>query len=274
MMEKVKSLKGYQLRGLDGEMGKVEEFYFDDHHWTIRYLVADTGTWLSDRKVLISPYALSYVNREERTISVDLTQKQIEESPALSSDEPVSRHFEQSYFAYYQLPMYWTGSYMWGAYPFFMRDTKSEVQPAAVEPIRDYRLRSTKAVTGYHFQAVNGEIGHVEDFILDDRNWAVRYLVVNGENWWSGKKFLISPDWIERISWGQSKVFINLSREIIRQSPEYSEGSLITHDYETELHQHYKRSGYWVGELAAKRESLSVPVQNRDSRLEHEIRHL
>ncbi|SRR5665213_1886457 len=274
MIEKVKSLRGYRLRSLDGDIGKVREFYFDDHFWTIRYLVADSGNWLSSRQVLISPYALSYVNQDEKTISVDLTQKQIEDSPALTSDEPVSRHFEQSYFAYYGLPTYWTGSYMWGAYPFFVRDAKSTSPPVPGEPVRDLHLRSTNAVTGYHIQATNGEAGHVEDFILDDRNWAIRYLVIDAGHWWSGKKFLISPHWIERISWGQSKVFINLSLEIIRQSPEYTGNSLITHDYETELHRHYNRSGYWVEEMAVKRSSLAAPSQNRDSRIEHEIRHL
>ena len=271
MQEKVKNLEGYGLHSLDGEIGKVKEFYFDDHHWTIRYLVADTGNWLSGRQVLITPYSLSNVNKEKRTISVDLTKKKIEESPSLGSGEPVSRHFEQSYFRYYQLPMYWGGAHMWGAYPFFLRDTETRSEPVPGENDRDYHLRGTRAVTGYHIQAVNGEIGHIEDFILDDKNWAIRYLVIDTANWWSGKKVLIAPKWIERVGWDESKVFVNLSREMIKQSPEYAEGSSITHDYETELHRHYNRPGYWVGELAAKRNSLAAPLQNRDSRLPHEI---
>jgi len=272
MQEKVKSLEGYGLHSLDGEIGKVKEFYFDDKYWTIRYLVADTGNWLSGRQVLISPHALSYVNKKEKTISVDLTKKQIEESPSLDSERPVSRQFEESYYGYYKLPPYWIGSYMWGAYPFFVRDTKSPLQPIRSDKVEDYHLRSTKAVTGHHIQATNGEIGHVADFILDDKNWAIRYLVIDTANWWSGKKVLIAPQWIERMSWGESKVFVNLSREMIKESPQYREGSSITHDYETELHRYYNRPGYWVGELAAKRNSLAAPLQNRDSRLPHEIR--
>jgi hypothetical protein len=124
---------------------------------------------------------------------------------------------------------------------------------------------------GYHIQAVNGEIGHLDDFIMDDKNWAIRYLIIDTAVWWSGKKVLISPSWIERVDWDQSKVSVNLSRERIKLAPEYRESSLLTHDYETELHGHYNRTGYWVGELAAKRNSLAAFPQNRDSRLPHEI---
>ena len=114
MLNKAKTLKGYKLDSLDGEIGKVKEFYFDDQHWTIRYLVADTGNWLTGRQVLISPYALVAVNKEEQHIAIDLTKKQIEDSPSLNSDKPVSRQFEEAYYGYYGWPMYWGGPYMWG----------------------------------------------------------------------------------------------------------------------------------------------------------------
>ena len=115
MLVKAKTFNGYKLDSLDGEIGKVKEFFFDDHHWTIRYLVADTGNWLTGRQVLISPYSLVAVNKEEQSIKVDLTQKQIEDSPSLSSDKPVSRQFEEEYYGYYEVPIYWGGPYMWGA---------------------------------------------------------------------------------------------------------------------------------------------------------------
>ena len=114
MLSKVKTLEGYKLDSLDGEIGKVKEFYFDDRHWTIRYLVAETGTWLADRQVLISPYALATVNKEEHNIAVELTKKQIKDSPSLDSDKPVSRQFEQAYYGHYGYPTYWGGPYSWG----------------------------------------------------------------------------------------------------------------------------------------------------------------
>ena len=255
MLVKAKSLKGYKLDSLDGEIGKVKEFYFDDHHWTIRYLVADTGNWLTGRQVLISPYALAAVNKEEQYITVDLTKKQIEDSPSLNSDKPVSRQFEETYYGYYGYPMYWGGSYMWGAYPYIEREPEKWRESTQGEKTWDPHLRSTHDVSGHHIQATDGEIGHVEDFIIDDETWAIRYLIIDTQNWWPGKKVLVSPLWIERVSWDESKVFVNLLREAIKQSPEYTEDSLLTRDYETGLHRHYNRQGYWVDEPVDKKHS-------------------
>jgi uncharacterized protein YrrD len=250
MLSKAKSLEGYKLDSLDGEIGKVKEFYFDDRHWTIRYLVAETGTWLADRQVLISPYALAAVNKEERNIAIDLTKKQIEASPSLDSDKPVSRQFEQAYYGHYLYPMYWGGPYSWGPYPYPVRDREQWKKSTRPEKTWDHHLRSTYGVSGHHIQALDGEIGHVEDFIIDYKTWAIRYLVVNTHNWWPGKKVLVSPQWIERVSWGERKVFVNLDRETIKESPEYMEETLLTRDYEIGLHKHYNRKGYWIDELA------------------------
>jgi len=252
MLSKIKTLKGYTLDSLDGEIGTVKQFYFDDHHWTIRYLVADTGNWFTDRQVLISPYALVEVNREKQNIVVHLTKKQIEDSPPLSSDKPVSRQFEEAYYGYYGWPMYWDGPYMWGEYPGIVRDINSSREIMHIENKWDFHLRSTIEVNSYNIQASDGEIGHVEDFVIDDETWAIRYLIINTQNWWPGRKVLVSTQWIERVSWGESKVFVNLSRESIKLSPEYTEESLLTRDYETTLHRHYKRKGYWVDEPLAK----------------------
>jgi uncharacterized protein YrrD len=252
MLYRAKTLQGYQLNSRDGKIGKVKEFYFDDRHWTIRYLVADTGHWLTGRQVLLSPYALGAVNREEKEIVVDLTKKQIEGSPSLDSDKPVSRQFENSYYGYYGMPMYWSGPYSWGPYPYPMRDRAHWGESTRSEKAWDPALRSTHGVAGYHIQATDGEIGHVEDFIIDPETWAIRYLIVDTRNWWPGKKVLISPQWIERVSWPELKVFVNLSREAIKQSPGFLEDSVLDRDYETVLHAHYNRPGYWVDELVAK----------------------
>jgi sporulation protein YlmC with PRC-barrel domain len=251
MLIKAKTLKGYKLDSLDGEIGKVKEFYFDDRYWTIRYLIADTGNWLTDRQVLISPYALLAAITEDHNIIVDLTRKQIEGSPSLNSDKPVSRQFEMTYYGYYGWPGYWGGPYMWGSYPYIARDRNKWKEPTAAEKDWDPNLRSTHEVSGYHIQATDGEIGHVEDFIVDDETWAIRYLIVKTQNWWPGKKVLVSPQWIERVSWSEAKVFVDLSRETIKQAPEYTDESLLTRNYEAGLHGHYNRQGYWVDKPAA-----------------------
>ncbi len=255
MLHKAKTLKGYTLNSLDGEIGKVKEFYFDDQHWTTRYLVVDTGNWLTDRQVLISPYALTGLNKEEQHkqhITVALTKKQIEDSPSLNSDKPVSRQFEQEYYGYYGWPMYWGGAYMWGAYPYIVRDNIQWKESTKSEKAWDSHLRSSYEVTGYDIQASDGEIGHIDDFVIDDETWAIRYLIIDTLNLWPGKKVLLSPRWIDRVSWSESKVFVNLSRETIKQSPEYTDESMLNRDYETGLHRHYNREGYWVDEPVAK----------------------
>jgi len=249
MLSKVKTLNGYKLDSLDGEIGKVKEFYFDDRHWTVRYLVAETGTWLASRQVLISPYALMAIDREDQTIAVELTNKQIEGSPSLDTDKPVSRQWEQDYYGYFSWPAYWDGPYSWGAYPYIDRNRNKAGQFTAGRKASDHHLRSTRAVSGYHVHALDGEIGHVEDFIVDDETWAIRYLIVNTSNWWLGTKVLVSPKWIERVSWNDSEIFANLSRQTIKESPEYTDESLVTRDYEIGLHGHYNRKGYWLDEL-------------------------
>ncbi len=255
MLIKTTTLEGYKLESRDGEIGEVEEFYFDDKHWTIRYLVAATGTWLTGRQVLLSPYALGEVDHEHRHVTVDLTKKQIEDSPPLSSDKPVSRQFEESYYGYYGMPTYWGGPYMWGAYPYLVRNREQWKEAAHVNKEWSPHLRSTRDVRGHNIEATDGEVGHVEDFVIDDETWAIRYLIVDTRNWWPGKKVLISPHWINRVSWDASKVVVDLTREAIKQSPEYTAESLLSREYETGLHQHYDREGYWIGEEAATSES-------------------
>jgi len=247
MLISAKDFKNFKLRAKDGEdIGHAREFYFDDKYWTVRYLVADTGGWLTGRAVLISPYALEPVNAVERVLPVSLTKKQIEDSPSLETHEPVSRQFETHYYDYYGWPNYGFGSYAWGAYPYLLRDQPYE---RSVDGVQDWdpHLRSTRAVTGYNIQALDGEIGHVEDFVIDAETWSIRYLVVDTKNWWPGKRVLISPQWIERVSWVELMVYLSLSRERIKQAPEYRP-EFLNRDYETSLYHHYEQPEYWNDE--------------------------
>jgi hypothetical protein len=252
MLTTAKTLKRYRLDSLDGEIGKVREFYFDDRHWIIRYLVADTGYWLPGRQVLISPYALVSINGDifHPQIKINLTKAQIQASPPLDNDKPVSRQFEEEYYGYYRWPRYWAGPYNWRYHPYIERDReKARDLPHSGKPW-DHHLRSTHEVSGYHAQAKDGDIGHIEDFVIDDETWAIRYLIVSTTHWWLGKKVLVSPQWIKNVSWDEQEVAFDLSRETIKQSPEYTEESLLAREYETALHRHYNRKGYWIDEVA------------------------
>ncbi len=193
MLCSAKTIQGYKLDCRDGVIGKAQEFYFDDKHWTIRYLVANTGNWLTGRQVLISPYALVAVNEAEENIEISLTKKQIEKSPSLNTDKPVSRQFEEDFFGYYEWPVYWSGPNQWGYLPRLSRNRNEWDKPTSTEKAWDPHLRSTHEVNGYHIQASDGEIGHVEDFIIDDDSWAIRYLVISTHNWLPGKKVFTAP---------------------------------------------------------------------------------
>jgi hypothetical protein len=249
MLLSVKTLKGFNLHSLDGAIGSARELYFDDHHWNIRYLIADTGGWLAGQLVLLSPYAVTSVDPEKQEVFVDLTKKEIEGSPKIGTDKPVSRQYEDSYYGYYGYPNYWTGPYSWGPYPYVNRDRNSWTLRREGMESWDSHLRSTKEVCGYHIQAPDGEIGHVADFIVDDETWAIRYLVVDTTNWLPGRKVLISPSWIERVSWTELKIITSHTREAIKAAPEFTSVALITRQYESRLHEHYERRGYWLDEL-------------------------
>jgi hypothetical protein len=265
MLRQAKDFKNFKLRASDGDIGKAREFYFDDKHWAVRYLVAETGGWLNGRQILISPYALKPVIEAEQVVPVKLTKKQIEDSPLLYSHLPVSRRYEIQYYDYYGWPQYWVGPHIWGQSYSPAREfggiswpggtaispVGTDDYPAHQEIHGDPHLRSTLDVTGHHLQAVDGEIGHVEDFIIDDVSWAIRYLVVNTKNWWPGKHVLIAPQWIERVSWAEEKVFVNLERELIKGAPAYTPTAL-NREYELQLYRHYGRFKYWADEPVAQ----------------------
>jgi len=73
----------------------------------------------------------------------------------------------------------------------------------------------------------------------------IRYLIVDTKDWLPGKRVLISPKWIERVSWSEKQVVVDLTRDAIRQRAEYQGSPPLTRDQEIALHRHYKRPGYW-----------------------------
>jgi len=226
MLRIIKQLYGEKLGTSEGDIGHVKDFYFDDQKWAVRYVVVETGSWLSARLVLISPHAFGNLHQDGKVLLVNLTRKQIENSPSIETHMPVSRQYEEEYYRYYGWPSYWQGDAMWGMSSF-------PVIPPPPYPLLstqaivgggphygdDPHLRSTQAVSGYHIQASDGIIGHVTDFMMDDKSWAIRHLVVETGHWFSGKEVLISLSKIDRISYVESKVFVNLTKEAIRKAP-------------------------------------------------------
>jgi len=220
MLQSIKQLYGDKLGASDGEIGHVKDFYFDDQNWAIRYLVADTGTWLSGRQVLISPYSLGRLPATEKVLRVNLTREQIENSPSIDSHKPLSRQYEEEYHRYFGWPYYWQGDALWGMSGFPILELPANLLPsgptiARVAPTSraDAHLRSTQAVNGYHLQASDGIIGHVCDFMMDAQTWAIDQLVIKTGHRLSGKELLIRTEAVDRISYEESTIFANMSRE-------------------------------------------------------------
>jgi uncharacterized protein YrrD len=228
MMGSVKSLDGFTIAASDGDVGTVEDVYFDDEKWTIRHLVVDTGGWLGGRKVLLSPRSVTAVNFDDQIIRVALTRQKIEDSPSVDTDRPVSRQEEYGLDDYYGFPSYWGGPMLWGfaATPLAMapppvESTVEQEMRAREEQERDHHLRSSDAVIGYDIETTDGTIGHVEDFLFDDSDWSIRMMAVDTRNWWPGKHVLISPQRIDSVSWNDKKVVVKLTRDEVEKSPEY-----------------------------------------------------
>lgn len=251
MLRSVKTMEGFSIRAIDGEIGKLHEFYFDDHTWTIRYIIVDTGSWLAEKLVLIAPDAFKAVNMEERFVELSLDKQQIADSPEIDKDKTVSRQKEAELIGHYGWPMYWTGigGPTIGAFPpanNAITKTENEIQEMRRnEDQNDPNLRSTHTVIDYWIHASDGHIGHVEDFLLDENTWSIRYLIVDTKNLLPGKKVIIAPDWIKKIVWTESAVHLKVTKEEVRNSPEYDPSQPVSRKYETEIHEHYRKEKYW-----------------------------
>ena len=263
MLTNATYLKDMVIRATDGDIGTVDQFYFDDEAWVIRYLTVETGGWLGGRQVLISPISVVYADWQAWRLDVALTKLQVKNSPGIDTHQPVSRQHEAAYLDYYGYSYYWIGPNMWGpvlypsGLPIPAATTKEALSGQSRRESRDSHLRSNEAVTGYHIEAKDGEIGHVEGFVMGDETWAIRYLEVATKNWWPGKKVLVSPSWIQRVSWTDSKVYISLSRDVIKNAPAFVESAPITREYEDQLHRHYGQPPYW---LHAGEQKASFPL--------------
>lgn len=248
MLRSLNHLQGYAMRARDNdEIGQVDDFLFDDLSWVIRYLVLDTGNWLVGRKVLVLPAALDTPDWEAKALTATLSRQQIEDSPPLAADQPVSRRKELELRQYYGMAPYWgLGS---APFPVTLEQT-SFAQAASAKkdrPAGDPNLRSAREVTGYHIQARDGDIGHVEDFIVDDEDWIIRYLVVDTRNWLpGGKQVLLAPAWVEEIAWSLRKVHVDLARDTIKDSPEFDPTLPVNREYEIRLYDYYGWPQYWT----------------------------
>src|SRR5665213_2317578 len=253
MLRRESEIDGYAIHANDGLIGTVSDFLFDDATWLVRWLVIETWNWLSGRKVLLPPSALADVNHIGHQFSVRLTRQQVKECPDVESDRPVSRQSEADIYNYYGWSPYWgAGSYLgMVGYGGGMMGATAAARPSlelmqrekAIDDAQrsrdDPALRSASEVTGYHIHASDGEIGHVEDFLVEDDDWSIHYLVVDTMNWWPGKKVLISPMSVRKIEWADRRVNLGADRQKVKDSPAYDPSTTVDPIYETNFHNHY-----------------------------------
>jgi uncharacterized protein YrrD len=261
MLRPFDELRRYTIGATDGEIGELADAYFDGTSWTVRHLVVDTGDWLPGRQVLLSPHAVTAIDAAGQRIVTNLTKQQIHDAPGVDAARPVSRQHEAELSAYYGHPPYWAGPYRWGLAPYPFATASLPPRPAemaarqAEQRDDDPNLRSVREVLGYGLSATDGNLGHVEDVLVDEASWAIRYFVVDPRSWWPGPHVIIPTEWITGILWSERAVRVDVTRDAVRNAPEYvppeeappadvARGE-ISRDYERRLYGHYGRPGYW-----------------------------
>ena len=244
MLRSVISLRGFSIGAKDGEIGKVHTFLFDDLSWAIRYLVVDTGGWLRGRKVLIAATALGRPDWHTQSFPVELTKQQVRDSPDIDENEPISRQREAELHRYYNWVPYWGTGY--GAAVFTVPPGQEEQESSEEVAGGTSNLRSTREVIGYRIHATDGQIGHVEDFIISDEDWVIRYLVVDTRHWLPGRSVLVSSEWVRNISWEGREVWVDVPKQMIEDSPPYDPSAPVNREYEVQMYDFYGRPKYWT----------------------------
>jgi len=228
-LHSIKRLYGRRLGALDDKIGHVEDCYFDDKNWAVRYFVADTDWWNFPRRVLLSPHAFGPIPEHGTALPVHLTREQIKRSPSLKMEGPVTRDFETDYYSYYDWPFYWQGGWLWGPSDSPTRkqpmtntagcQTSTPPGPCAHQPVdANASLRSARAAFGLPVYSGADSVARVADFLMDEKNWRIRYLVLDAGHWYARKEVLISTRKVLSIDWDRSRVEITPTREAIERA--------------------------------------------------------
>jgi hypothetical protein len=253
MLRSASKFNGYVIRATDGDIGRAKDLLFNEEDWTVRYLVADTGRWIPKRQVLISPISLCEPEWATRRFPVVLSKMEIEDAPSISEDEPVSRRHESAFFRFYGYEPYWIGPSVWGSgtFPNELRDAQAERAveagnvATATETEGSPHLRSMDEVTGYDVLATDDQVGKIDDFIVDDETWIIRYVVVDTRRRLPGRKVIVAPSWFEEFDWAHQTARVDLTREQIESSPEYDPTQPVNREYEERLFDYLGRPTYW-----------------------------
>jgi hypothetical protein len=245
------TLNGYEIEAVDGRLGTVKDFLFDDRTWRTRWVVVDTGGWLTGRRVLIHPSALHTVDHEAKVFRVDLTQNQVKNSPTIEEHQPITMETERSQFDYYSWDPFWgngmagtmPGGSLVGATAMVPGDGTLLADQAAGYDGPDPHLRSIEDIRNYHVEATDGDLGHVQNMLVEDLDFRISYLVINTSDWWMGKTVLMSPRAVVDLKAGERILSLNVTRDQIKSSPPWDPADNVTPEMEASLGEHYNWPG-------------------------------
>jgi hypothetical protein len=164
MLWDASTMIGYATVASDGEVGTVSDLLFDDTTWRLRWIVVNTREWFVPREVLLPVSVLGWPDPIRRRLAVDLTMRQIVDSPVAAEHLPVS-------------------------------------QCSAMPRHDDAHLRSVKAVVGHRVNLLDGVVGHVEELLMDDAGWLIRYIRIDTCKWRPGDRVLLAPRSVREIDW-------------------------------------------------------------------------
>jgi uncharacterized protein YrrD len=242
MLQRLDNFRGLTLQALDGELGRIDDFRFDHQRWTVRYLVVETGSWFG-RHVLVSPISTGQPDWVEDRLDVRLTRDQIRNSPEVPAGKPIDRETEAAYAAYYGYPPYWGGPRLWGS--------AAAPRELGGPPPADYTpppermhlagraLRSLHALRGQHVHARDGDIGHVDDGVIDDETWHIAYLLVDTSNWIGGLHVLVPTALVRDVEWTKGLV-IDATRDLIQSGPRCDPALPLDRTISDALERHYR----------------------------------
>jgi hypothetical protein len=250
MLRPAKLLKGYAIGASDGPIGSIDDVLIDDQTWLVRWLVVDTGHILPGHKVLLPPSILGHIDHPGHQISVRLTRQEVKDSPGVETDAAVSRRMEADTYSYYGWSPYWNTGFYFGGFGYAgdlgdLSGRPTALGAAALDHEHhqvddgDRRLRSVNEIDGYDISATDGKIGHVVDLLIEDGDWGVRYLIVDTQNWWPGRKVLISPRSVASIDWMLRAVSLDVDRDAVKRSPAYDPATVVDRLYESQFHDYY-----------------------------------
>jgi hypothetical protein len=231
-MKTLRRLEGFRVLGEGETLGKVMDAYFDDHVWAVRDLVV-AGSGRHARLWWLSPHSILRIDQRRRTIETTITAAQWRTTAPDEPDTAIPRATWTGLLKYYGFPYSWRG---------LDRAVAPRV-PSSSGP--ELHLRSERRFRHYLVHALDGELGHVEDLLVDEHSWAVRYLVVDTRRWRPGGRVLLAPEWVLYVSWLEQSVHTSLEQKTVRTAPPYDRRTRIDRAYEARLRQHYGRPAAW-----------------------------